>query len=268
MPQRFKIYEEWPEYDLAADIAPLFHPRRIEARSRGVHWNFGPLHFEYHVGDNEPAISSGPLRLITWQRITRTALPPRWHALWRSLRCIGYVPLQKDVDYTVSWSESARRYLKKWREASLAYEIAEVSYPEFEMAYRKSQVGKKLGLMMLSMVRSRLGSALSIRLIAARYRATGELEAGIAVMESPSSGVSYYHSGFYCETGGRDHAMAGLFDAWFAGSSRRGINYLHLGRFWKPGNPRSWKGFSEFKAKFGPTYITQPPTAWRLARKS
>jgi len=262
-PQDFKTLEEWPEYNLASDIPSAFHGREVGEKPRGVRWGLGPLKFENYFGDEEPLSSHRPC-FIRWQRVFRHDVPTGWHERRRATHLIGFWPVSVE-DHGMRWSESARRYLKKWkRETGNHYHIDNLTYPEFEAAYLASGIGKKIGRTMLSMVTSRLGSGLTLRFRGVRERKTGRLAAGVAIFESPSARAAHYHSGFYGTEGGRDHAMLGLFDQWFSEANERGLRYLLLGRFRLPGNPKSWQGFSRFKAQFGLQYVLQPPLLWRF----
>jgi len=58
--------------------------------------------------------------------------------------------------------------------------------------------------------------------------------------------------------------MTGLFDHWFKDSLAQNTAFIDFGNFWKKGDPRSWKGFSIFKAKFGPTYFFYKPKLYKF----
>jgi lipid II:glycine glycyltransferase (peptidoglycan interpeptide bridge formation enzyme) len=47
-------------------------------------------------------------------------------------------------------------------------------------------------------------------------------------------------------------------------SSARGIHFANLGAIWTKGQPKEWKGFTEFKKKFNPHHIILPRSLIRL----
>ncbi len=86
----------------------------------------------------------------------------------------------------------------------------------------------------------------------------------MATLTSPACRGSYYISGFIVKDAEHDPVMVGLMDNWFKTSLEKNIAFLHFGGFWAPGNPQNWKGYSQFKAKFGLSYIAFPPTLFRF----
>ena len=91
-----------------------------------------------------------------------------------------------------------------------------------------------------------------------------EILAGIAVLNSPTCKSSYYSAGFFMAGTEKLPLMTGLMDHWFQTSQSRGFRVVQFGNFWVPGNPSSWKGFSDFKAKFGAKIIVYQPLLFRV----
>lgn len=264
----FIPYYQWPEYDLESDVLPHLRPQPVGVRPLGVQWGFWPLRLEEYIGDEEPILSEGPLRLVLWRRYARTDIPAGWRrALRQTASWIeGYAELERD--YRQAWSKTARHDAKRWeRESPGIYAIEEVSFDEFSRSYLSSQVGRKLQDSRLQVLGRKLKGphSRSVRLIAARHLPTGELVAGMGLIESASLRRSFYYCGFFRGSGAKDGAMTGLIDYWLKDCVSRGFVHAHMGQFWMPGESEDRKGFSRFKEKFGMKYATCQAPLWRLA---
>lgn len=270
LPDGFVPREQWPEYNIAATPSALFNPEEVGKNPRGVRWSFWPLTFEEYVSDKEPDLSiSDPKgnarnRLVWWRRIVRADVPPGWYQLSRRpSRFEGFAEI-KEKDYWRSWTKTARYDRRVWHEDFLnkKYTIEKISYPEFEVSYLKSSVVKKVGTEALHMV-ERLKEE-HTQLWGVRDIRANTIIAGMAVIDSPTHRAAYYLSGFKLPTSANDPVMTGLLDHCFASLQKSGGRFLQTGGFWHRGKPRSWKGFSQFKAKFGMRYIAYQPMLVRF----
>ena len=195
-------------------------------------------------------------------------MPKGWHVLSRKTPQVdGFAKLGAE-NYFETWSESARRYRRKWRDEFLdkTYSIEQISPKEFDSGYMQSSVGKKLKRLFPDLVARKLAAGVAVELWGARHKDSGEIVAGVATITSPTHRASYYLCGFILEKYADAPVMVGLMDHWYRRGLEANLQYLHFGRFWQKGDPKEWKGFSEFKSKFGLEYIAYPPTLVRLAR--
>jgi hypothetical protein len=270
--------EQWFENYLPGDVFPTMRPQQVGLNPVGRRWGLGPLQFEEYVSDTEPDLSksdpdgTAPARMIMWQRVFRTDVPPGWHhAFRRTPRLEGVADLSRPQPYWAYWSESAKRYRKRWLSKHLnkTHQVEEVPFVEFAAAYRKSTVWHAAGALFLGKIERKLAGPHpeAISLKAARDIATGEVIAAMAFLHSPAHKSSHYISGFMLAQHKHVPAMVGLVDDWFDYGATRGWRFLSFGEFWMPGKPKSWKGFSQFKAKFGVTYLLCPHGVWRVVRR-
>ena len=273
-PEGFIPYHQWPEYDLPSDAPPFLGPRLVGKNPVGMYRRIWPIVIEEYISDKEPVLSdSDPEnislnRVLLWQRLFREDIPRGWRALSkRSPQLEGFADLNTK-DYTARWSESARRYRRKWHKEFLGngYTIERISLEEFLKSYMQSPIKKETKSMYEEMSKRKLKKGAGLDIWAVRHTGSGEIAAGMVYITSPSCKASYYLCGFILEKYRDTPAMVGLVDAWYERSIKNGIRFLHFGRFWQKGDPEDWKGFSLFKSKFGLNYISYPTALWRFKK--
>lgn len=274
LPPDFAPREQWPEFSLASIPPPQLNPQEVGTAPKGLRWGIWPLYFESYTSDTEPDLAKSdargdaPSRIIIWHRITRTDAPHGWRAFsQRGSRTESYAELVPGEDYAHAWSESARRYRNKWRREYLGvkYSIEALAYEQFKVAYMQSPTFKKTGEKPLDILRRNIRGRAPSRIWGVLHLESGELAAGMAVMDSPAEHASYYACGFIRQEWSADPLMTGLMEHWFSESARTDIQLLHLGEFWQEGKPADWKGFSQFKSGFGARLIPYPPALVRFA---
>jgi hypothetical protein len=275
LPEGLVPKEQWPEFKVEALPQAFCNPVQAGQNPKGVRWSLWPLTFEEYVSDEEPDLSvSDPHkharnRLVMWRRITRTTAAPRWWTPTRTAsRLEGFAELQPG-DYWTTWSGHARRQRKKWlmHFAEKTYRIRHATYAEYEQGYAKSLVAKKTmreSNRAVEQMEARAPEIMSYW-VAQRLH-DGAIKAGIACINSDATGNSYYAAGFYHVDTQDTPLMIGLMDTWYRDRQQRGYRFLHMGQFWIPGEPKAWKGFSTFKAKFGLFYISYPPLLYKFVR--
>ncbi len=269
----------WPEY------IHLAMPRTVCAREevgggqtgnpKGIRWSLWPLTFEEYVSDREPAIDdSGKLarnRVMMWKRLHDGPAPKGWYKLSKNpWRVDGFVELTPDTDYKTGWYKQARRDLRLWEEKFLnkGYSIEPVSLEEYERAYKKSTVMRKVGFDPLQILRRKYATKVgreNMALWGVRNK-RGEIIAGINLRFSPTYNSTKYECPFILLEAKHVYAMTALVDHWFKESLKRGVTLLVFSCFWHKGEPKSWKAFSLFKSHFGPQLVAYPPTLWRFVR--
>ena len=278
LPEGVAPPETWAEFGLTASPEPFCAIEPVGVEPKGVRWSFWPLAFEEYVGDQEPnrtASAEGALarnRVVLWKRVNRRDTPPGWRkASERPWRIDGFFELARNTEYVSHWNHNARRDLKLWRRDFLGtkYSVENISLPEFEAAYRKSIVAKKAGTIMLKTLKRRLAlpeREAATALFGVRNLATGEVIAGTAALFSETAHASVRECPFMLPEARDVYAATGLIDHWYQEAMMRNTKTLWYASFWFPGEPASWKGFSEFKSHFGLSYIAYPPLLWRFER--
>lgn len=278
LPQGVLPPECWPEFGLLASPSPVCASELVGTKPRGVRWSLWPMTFEEYVGDEEPdraASAKGTLarnRIVLWKRVERKDIPAGWHrASQKPWRIDGFFELENADDYLARWNHNARHDAKLWQRDFLGtrYAIEHVALSEFETAYRESTAARALGTLMLDTLKRRL--ALPERhghteLWGVRNLASGKLVAGTGALFSESARASVRECPFILPEARSIYAATGLMDHWFREAHARGTRTLFSTDFWHPGEPRSWKGSSEFKSHFGFSYVAYPPLLWRFVR--
>ncbi|MES2202868.1 MAG: hypothetical protein V4474_00880 [Patescibacteria group bacterium] len=272
LPSGYVPRQQWPEYDITTTLLPRAHPRYVGS---GTRWGMWPLYFEEYVQQAEPVLSpqrKDPARIVIWQRVVPLGRCIGWTQFsFKPAKLEGFSMLEPGMPYEKTWSESARRYLKKWRTqyAGTQYVIEPITYEEFAETYKDGTVYKHAQEYQLRVVKALLGSPKSRQhttLWGARRLDIGKIDATLVVVSSPSTHSSYYQAACIRRNIADAPLMIGLMDHWHAYAVTNGIKFLHFGGFWKPGDPKQWKGFSLFKSKFNPQYIAYPPALFRFAK--
>lgn len=271
LPEDFKHFPEWAEHDSVAMIPAFMRPVVVGQRPRGKRWGIWPLFFEEYASDQEPKDFFSPgnnnhPRFVVWKRIRRTDQPPGWYQLSKNpSEKIGLADLRVHEDYHAGWSETARRYLKKWYRLQQHNEftISEISFEAYASAYIRSTVYKKIKTQ-LDYTERQLHSAPDHVLMYGVQNREGCIKAGMAVLWSPSTTSSYYLSGFMHPDSLHQPLMIGLMDHWHIEAKKRAYHFVHFGFFWSAGKDKEWKGFSQFKRQFCTHIVALPPILWRL----
>jgi hypothetical protein len=261
---------QWPELNTIESMPAFSHPTKLE--NGGVYWRLWPFSFEDYRTEHEPDVRDlpqdlrMPVRIIMWQRKNGVRAPQGWFGFSdRPFLKVGFVPVEPG--YSKQWSETSLRELKRWRRllAAKRYTCRRITYEEFSDGYLKSTLPLLLRQSMLYEVKVRMrNSKTPVTFFGAERISDGKIVAGLAVMESPELGISYYLAGFFKKQVQDEPVMAGLFDFWFQDGIARGLKFIDFGNFWKPGDESSWKGFSMFKAKFNPLYFFYPAKLYKF----
>lgn len=228
----------------------------------GVTWNYGPFRFERYVGDVEPAYTQeGPYRLVTWQRVARTDIPDHWkesHFVMRTSRT-GYAVADGEPNYYKQWASHAQRHRKNWVKHP-DWEIVPITMEEYLAAYKRSKMDAFLKFLFTSLLKQKAKSHGDLLHIVGVKRKVPHAmtEAGFAFIDIPETRQSLHLMSFHNDASKEASAGTGLMDYWFQRSPAAGIRFLEFGTFWTPGEPNSWKGFTQFKGQFGITFHDYP----------
>jgi hypothetical protein len=266
MPKNFVPHELWPEYNWVLNPPNLCRREVVPNVQRGIRWSLGPITLEMHAGDEEPRLDTGGKlarpRIVRWNRVRRTDVPAGWHEARHPWRVDAYHTLAPD--YAARWNKSSRRDLRLWKDNFLdkTHRIEPVSWHEYETAYRKSLVFKKIGDEQMQALGRRYAAG-GPELWGVRNGA-GQVIAGTAIHHSPTYKSSMREGPFILPEARDCFAMTGLMDFWFDRSLSRGVELQVFSYFNHAGTPKDWAGFSAFKRQFGITEVAYPPMLWRI----
>jgi hypothetical protein len=252
-----------------------FLERESQARERfqtigypgcfGQTWSVGPWYFENYFSDLEPEVKpGGPFRMVLWQRIQSEDKPKKWLPFWRNMttRRTCFVNLAAyGNDYHKYWTPHAQKHRKKWLELEQAreWEIEEVTAEEFIKYYKKSGKDFLLKQIFIDLFYRELAAQRkAVRIRGVRRKGSQILEAGLVTVDIPEAKSSIHLMSFILDSAKSSPATYGLINLWFKDLLERGYNFADFCISWAPGDPKSWQGYSRFKAQFGVQYINYP----------
>lgn len=226
----------------------------LQKGSIGMRNVFGYFAFEYYTGDNEPKLNSFKgFRLVIWDRVTSDYIPKGWRQMIPGFRLSTVVisDLLSD-EYWKSWSETARRYRNQW-ESQTEYEIGDLDLETFVSYYMKLGLPKETrGLSMDALARRIKLNKDSIRIISLTNKVDKKIVAGMVFIDDKNISQSYYLTAFMDKNTAPAQTGLWLINNWFINCKKNGIRFANFGPVWTPGQPKSWKGFTEFKSHFRP----------------
>jgi hypothetical protein len=255
-------------------VVPEQLPRMLEATTdldsvvkvigsppcRGIRIDRTPS-LDFYTSRHEPDRTPGlKTSLIVWRPIGITVRPRGW---LRSplqttvVRTTGFIRIKED--YSKHWSKSVRYLLGKLPGSGIR--IEEVPYETYAPELPSTGKFKKLYDFMSNKAKrfARVYGP-DMRWYLA-YEQNGEVLCGLGVLCLPSQNYSFHVSGFTR----RDQdpvrssiGNAGLIERWHRDLLALNIDYLDFGTLWRPGDPKDWKGFSDFKQKFGVRVVYLP----------
>ncbi|MDB5225065.1 MAG: hypothetical protein JWL87_17 [Candidatus Adlerbacteria bacterium] len=275
-PEGFCPPEMWPEYAIVSQPTWPCTSEGVGKDPSGVRWGLWPFTFEDYISDKEPNLQEsrkGTLarnRVITWERVRKTNIPRGWMQFSRApSRIDGVLSLDQDQDYTLSWNKNARRDLRIFKDkvASGLYAVVPISMDAFAGAYRQSLIAQRVDLRRLEDLERKFAHPAAqghIKLWGVRNTQTDAIVAGTAINYSPTYKNSTHIAPFILEEGRHLCAATGLIDHWFAESIKHGCTFATTLNFWFKGQPKEWRGFSEFKSHFGFQFVAYPPRLYKF----
>lgn len=271
LPNGYVHYKQSPDYLLGGRPAKANISLVGREGGWGLRWHFGPLWFEGYESDQEPEIQPHQSRrLIIWQPLSRLDKPKGWHRSWLQMnfRQTGFSEIKNPADYWQEWNSHAKRHRQRWLSQN-SYTISEAGLDEFIRAFQKTRglpsFLRSFSIKMLQWRKNRHNS--NLRLFAVRDNIKGEISAGLAVIDLPEIGCSNHLISFILPQAKASSAGVGLIDYWFRESISRFFRFLNFGTVWTPGDPRSWKGFSNFKKQFNLYLIHRPNPLIKFVKK-
>ncbi len=234
----------------------------------GIRWHFGPVWFEKYISEAEPKIEkSGRFRLITWQQIGRDCEPKGWRQFWNNSELVkqtGFAEITYPEKYWENWDEGARRYRNKFLNSKLN-SIKEVSLDEFISFFPNERKYRKFnGRVQIKLNTHFKFNKNNTHFFLAQNNRTGEIVGGLAVTDLPEIKYSVHLAAFVNSQEADSSVSVGLIDHWFKRSIKNNLRFLDFGVFYTNGDNSSWKGFSDFKSKFGIYFIRYPRILFKI----
>ncbi len=240
----------------------------------GLHLTAGPFGYEEYITDEEPVSeSSSFLTWVHWQPYTTKKKHGWFHTnpliIDRYQKGIGVINEQNKDSYWKDWSDHAIRHRTKWLKDD-RYEMADVGLEEFTKAYHAT---KRLNWFTRTECMWLLKFHMEhypedVRLFGARDKKTGEIIAGLAVIQYKDIQQSLHTTSFIHKNVRQTAVGVGLIDHWYKQGIEEGIRFFNFGNVWKKGDTYAWKGYSKFKRQFNLHLILYPkPLAKFVWRK-
>jgi hypothetical protein len=191
-----------------------------------------------------------------------------WHHLptflWKSFHHSNRssFSLLESTEYPKKWSSNARNHWKqiKKNKENGKIKIEEVDIDTWISVYQKTHVPHKHKRYHASVVLrlSKLHPE-NLRLVFA-YLDDIPLAGAIFLDEAPTS---VYFVAFQDERAKPYHLGLALIDWWFADSLAKWYKYLDFDHMWSPGDPESYKGYTQFKSELADYEVEFDEVWWR-----
>ncbi len=260
--------EQWEEYDLTKSIEKILFPKKI---NEWFYHGFWPLFMAVFFGDEEPSLPK-KMDLSLWPRVyVWDRLSERNDGKANDWKKVGSNPRKRlgvlevrDSHYYKNWGDTTKNLRNRWLKLNgTVFEIIDVQREDFFAEYKKSFTYKKVGSDIAKRVMNGArkrdeAETLILHFLLVRKIDTGEIKAGIAYELSTMSTNTHYSVGFLKYKDERDPVMTGLLMEWVERESNNGYTYFNFGTFWKEGEPKAWKGYSQFKMKYGVKIVDLP----------
>ena len=228
----------------------------------GMRCDFGFMTGEYFTGQKEPTKSDvSGFGFQIWQQLEYSNQASGWIRLPQFFRrsTTAFIDMEEQgEEYWLHWSQHARRYRKKWlSQKALVVEV--VTKEEFEEAYEKSTLKLSLRELFRKSIHRHgdvYGSDVSFFVV--KEKVNQEILAGLMAVDDFDANRTFHPVAFIVPAAKKTEASLGLMNYWIQETRKKGIRFLDLGIVWMPGDPPSWKGYSQFKMHFHPKLICYP----------
>ena len=167
--------------------------------------------------------------------------------------------------YWLKWSSHARRHREKFLKDS-RLEIAQVDIDTFAAAYHETGFldrftrGSFVRVLRYHLARH----PDDLYLWVVREKQGGRVLSGLATIDYADISQSTHVIAFVHPDAQRSSAGVGLIDHWHRHCLEQGIRFLNFGLLRRPGDPRSWQGYTQFKRQFHLYEILYPKPVWRI----
>lgn len=200
-----------------------------------------------------------PWGKVIWSLDGWKKLPPNkslhWHHAGRSAFSILDTP-----EYSKKWSSNARNHLKQIKK-NTGIKIQTVSIEEWLKVYRKTELPHRLkGYHSSALKRFAKIHEDKLRVVLASIDDV-PLAGAVFLDEAPTS---VYFVAFQNQAAKPHHLGLALIDWWFADSLAKWYKYLDFDHMWSPGDPDSYKGYTQFKSEIADYEIEFDEVYWRI----
>jgi dihydrofolate reductase len=235
-----------------------------------ISYKLGPVLFEKHIGDVDPVVKPHRgWRHLEWQRLARVKKLPKWRPLapGANRQQTGVAVLNGDAKYYEKWTKHAQRHRLKWL-AETRYKIEDISFDEFKKSYNNSHFLDPFSRHIYNRtlefcVKS---SPRLVHLWGVRDIATNEILASLGIVDFPDISMSTHNIAFINKKVRKTSVGTGLIEHWYQHCLKNNIKFLSFGVVRRPTDPRSWKGFSQFKQQFDLYLINYPKPLIKITR--
>ncbi len=236
----------------------------------GIRQTFGPIAIERYHSLHAPELEPSPKhRFVMWDRWMPGPTPTGWHRLLAippHRRLTGYAEIPTSGDVHLLWNALALRERKKWL-AQENFSVRDISLDAYCQAYTKCGKQRSLIKLFSDNLRHKVATQGGLlHLYGVVSRETDEVVAGLAGLDIPEINASIHVTGFILPKARDTGAGTGLINHWFLETQKRGLRFCDFDGFYAKGDPKSWQGFSRFKAQFGTRYIAYPGPLWRFVK--
>ena len=221
---------------------------------RGIRFVFFRfLAIESYTCYQEPIL--GPwrgIRFVLWKTKKGVVVSPGWRR-FRGVpigNTFAVAPVHQD--FLKTWSGNARRLVSKQQ-----YDWRRVSLEEFSAAYHASgYLDLFLRHAFIKVIKDHLRvHPEDVSLLFFFHQ--GVLLGGTVFVDHPDIQQSHYLISFLTESGKTAKAGYAFIHWWYQDMLKKGLQWADFGIVWAPGDPASWKGYSQFKKRFNPLLITR-----------
>ncbi len=245
-------------------------PRRKivqEGGALGERVSLGPFVLERFVHEDEPDCrATEKFRIVFWQPY-RGVVPRGW---WRILNIFTIyfkrgVAVLEDAEYWKRWSSHARRHREKFLHDK-RYEIVEVDLETFARAYHATKFLDPLTRRsFVSILRYHLAKHPNdVHLCVVRQTSDWRILSGLATIDYDDISQSDHVIAFIHPDAQNTSVGVGLINHWFEHGVSQGLRFLNFGILRRPGDPRSWQGYTNFKRQFHLYEILYPRPVFRI----
>ncbi len=229
--------------------------------SKGVRFTFGPIAIESYTSFQEPVVEPWKgIRWIFWKTLREIKVSVDWRRAPSIPIGNTYAVARVHEHFLNDWAANARR-LVIGRGQRLSWK--EVSVAEFGKAYHASgYLDPFLRHGFVRVIKDHWKVHPQDVFILHFFTEEGELAGGTVFVDYPDIQQSHYLISFLTEKGRSVHAGYEFIYWWYQHMLAKGILWADFGIVWAPGDPGSWKGYSQFKKRFHPNYYSRT-TYWK-----
>lgn len=222
---------------------------------------FGLVTLESYSCHAEPVLEPyRGLRYVLWKTITTTQVSKGWRRFRGVPIGNSYAVAEVHQEFLKDWAGNARRFVSGHQEVIT---VRTVSVEEFAKAYHASgYLDPFLRYGFVRVIKDHLKTHPEDVSILCFFTKDNQLAGGTVFVDYPDIRQSHYLISFLTEEGRRVKAGYAFIHWWYQDMLKKNLRWADFGIVWAPGDPLSWKGYSEFKKRFHPQVYTRI-TYWK-----